>query len=378
MLAILATPLADAPAGVDRAGLLPYGVSVAVWYAINVACLFLGAHVLARALEQTSPDPAVRSRPAGCRAWWALRLWPVLFCLPPLGSDLVRGQVNVMLLALVCGLMAGLLRGHPWRAGLCLAGAICLKVFPAFLLIYPLWRRDYRCLAGCVLGLFVGLAVIPTVVFGPARAWQRYHTFATVILAPGLGDQTDKSRLQELTAVTTDTQSFLAVIHNTLHRDPATRPEWVDPWVPRNVHWLLGAVFTGVTLLAAGRRRPRAEMDTALVLGALVLLMFLLSPGCHMHYFLLALPLIMAFMARRPVREGRPRLGLGLSLLLGINLVCNIVPRWPGMQVPRDLGLVTYATMLLWLTAIVVLIRRRGAGLPVVPVQPVEVRRMAA
>ena len=223
----------------------------------------------------------------------------------------------------------------------------------------------------------MGLAVIPTAVFGPARAWQRYHTFATVILAPGLGDQTDKSRLQELTAVTTDTQSFLAVIHNTLHRDPATRPEWVDPWV-RNVHWLLGAVFTGVTLLAAGRRRPRTAGHTALVLGALVLLMFLLSPGCHMHYFLLALPLIMTFLALRPVREGRPRLGLGLSLLLGINLVCNIVPRWPGMQVPRDLGLVTYATMLLWLTAIVVLFRRERVGLPVETAEPAEIPRMAA
>ena len=242
LLAILATPLADAPAGVDRAGLLPYGVSVGVWYTINVACLFLGAGV-----PRTGAGANV-CRPGGAFSTCRLpglvgssRSGPVLACMPPLGSDLVpSGQVNVMLLALVCGLMAGLLRGRPSHHGpLPGRGHLPQGLSHLFADLSALAAARLSLPGRFALGLFVGLAVIPTAVFGPARAWRRYHTFATVILAPGLGDQTDKSRLQELTAVTTDTQSFLAVIHNTLHRDPATRPEWVDPWV-RNVHWLLG------------------------------------------------------------------------------------------------------------------------------------------
>ena len=64
-------------------------------------------------------------------------------------------------------------------------------------------------------------------------------------------------------------------------------------------------------LAAADRRRPRTAGHAALVLGALVLLMSL-SPGCHMHYFLLALPLIMTFLAFDPSARGDPA-GPGLS-----------------------------------------------------------------
>jgi hypothetical protein len=290
-----------------------------------------------------------------------LRLLPVLACLPPIGSDLVRGQVNLLLLAALCGLMACLVRGRSWQAGLCLAGAICLKVFPAFLLVYPLWRRDYRCLAGCALGLLVGLAVIPAAVFGPVRAWDQYRTFVTVTLAPGMGDHADESRSTELTGVTsTDTQAFLAVIHNTMHPSRETRPMWVSPWV-RATHWLLGGLLTGITLIMAGRRGPVASPDTVLALGGLVLLMILLSPVCHMHYFLLALPVIMGLVSFRWNRHGFTRLGVGLSLLLAINLVANILPRLPGLELLRDFGVVTYSTLLLWLAAVLLLRQGRRA-----------------
>jgi hypothetical protein len=208
-------------------------------------------------------------------------------------------------------------------------------------------------------GLVLGLAVIPTAVFGPVRAWATYRTFLAVTLAPGMGDHADESRSRELTGVTsTDTQAFLAVIHNTLHPNPATRPMWVAPGV-RATHWLLGALLTGTTLLCAGRRRPDAAPDTVLALGALALVMILLSPVCHLHYFLLALPLLMGLIVLAWDRHGFPGLGVGLTLLLGGNFVANVVPRLPGMQEPRDLGLVTYATLLLWLAAVGIL-RQHG------------------
>ncbi|MFL5243237.1 MAG: glycosyltransferase family 87 protein [Gemmataceae bacterium] len=364
LLAILATPLADAPLGASRTGLAPYGVSVGIWYAGCVLCLFLAVQVLATALEKASPDAEVRFQPAGCRRWWALRVLPVLACLPPIGSDLVRGQANLLLLAALCGLMAGLIRGQPWRAGFCLAGAICLKVFPAFLLVYPLWRRDYRCLAGCALGLLLGLALIPAAVFGPVRAWDSYRTFVRVTLAPGLGEHADESRSAELTGVTsTDTQAFLAVIHNTTFPNRESRPMWVAPWV-RACHWILGGVLTGITLLMAGRRKSAASPETVLTLGSLVLLMILLSPVCHMHYFLLALPVIMGLISVYWDRHGFSRLGAGLSLLLAVNLIGNILPRLPGLEILRDFGMVTYATLLVWFGAVFA-IRKTKKAVPI-------------
>ena len=56
LLAILATPLADAPAGADRTGMIPYAVSVGLWYVLSVVCLGLGIHWLATALEERAFD----------------------------------------------------------------------------------------------------------------------------------------------------------------------------------------------------------------------------------------------------------------------------------------------------------------------------------
>src|SRR6516162_5939942 len=70
LFAIVMAPLADAPAGLDRAGQLPYAVSIAIWFVINLLALAAAAHWLATAIERTSPDPWVRQTPPLCRQWW--------------------------------------------------------------------------------------------------------------------------------------------------------------------------------------------------------------------------------------------------------------------------------------------------------------------
>ncbi len=129
LFALLMTPLANPPAGADRTGMPSFAVAVAVFYVASLLAVALAVHILASALERASPDSTVRSQPRGCRRWWMLRVLPVLACLPPLGHTLMRGQANLILMALFCGLIAGLIRGRSFVAGLCLAGAICLKIF---------------------------------------------------------------------------------------------------------------------------------------------------------------------------------------------------------------------------------------------------------
>src|SRR5262249_544059 len=82
---ILIAPLAARPPNQPDVGwTMPFAWSVALWYAISVGALALGVHSLARAVEETAGD----NSPWGGRRWWALRLLPVLICLPPVAHTL--------------------------------------------------------------------------------------------------------------------------------------------------------------------------------------------------------------------------------------------------------------------------------------------------
>ncbi len=350
LLAILTAPLADAPRGADRTGLLPLSVSVGLWFWFNVLCLVAGVHVLASALD---PGAARYGR-----RWWALRVGPVVACLTPVIATLMRGQVNLFVLAVLCFACAALVRGRSWRGGAWLAFAVCLKVYPAFLLVQPLWRRDWRCLGGAAAGLLVGLFLVPAAWFGPARTLDYYAEWSQVLAGPALGTSEDHARDTELLRATaTESQSIASVLHNTIHFDRATRPVEHAAWV-RVTHWLVGGVLTLVTLLAAGR----GESQPLLLLGSLVLVMLLLSPVCHLHYFCLAVPLVMGLTARQWEAHGIRRLTWGYVIVLAANWVLNGLTHLPWSDTARDLGFAGYGALLLWGYAVVAMWRARAAG----------------
>jgi hypothetical protein len=349
LLAILLTPFADPPAGADAAWRVPFAVSVFLMYAFSVLCAFWASHWLASALEQRSLDPEVRSQPLGCLRWWALRVLPMLLVLPEILGTLGRGQVNLLLLALLCGAIGAVLRKRSWLAGAFLSGAICLKVLPAFLLLYPLWRRDTRCLAGCALGLILGLAVIPAL-RGPEWAITQYRAMAGKVLFPGLGAGADHTLATTLTNVTgTDSESLLSTLHNTLHLNRATRPNEASA-VTRAIALLAGGLLTALTLGAAGWRRQRAAWVEVLFFGQLMLLMVLISPVCHLAYFVLEMPLIMAVVDKSWIPASRGKARLLMALFVGV-FIAHTLPHIPGLEVLRDLGLGMYAALLWWTVA---------------------------
>jgi hypothetical protein len=369
LFAILMVPLADPPDGIERAGALPYEVSVAVWYALNLLFLIVALHWLARALEARSADPQVRNMSPGCRRWWALRLIPLLACVIPIAHSLMRGQVNLLVLALLCGAAASMVHGQGGRAGALLAGAICLKVIPAFLILVPLWRRDWRCLGGCAAGLIIGLFLIPASVFGVPKTLAYYKEYDEKVLRPGLGAGGHSSRATELIELTSnDSQSIMAAIHNTLHPDRLGRPPQPSAEI-RWAHRLIGGLLTLVTLLASGWRPARDATSIVLFFGAVSMVMLLLSPVCHMHYFCLAVPLVMALVSRALDRtRPSPRLiGVGLTAFLCANVAANALPHLPGLMPLRDMGLAMYAGLILWGLGCLALWRQRQAGARIVP-----------
>jgi hypothetical protein len=363
-LAVMLVPLADPPQGrAPLPGTLPYAVSVALWYALSIGLLFLALDMLAGALEEKMYRGA---RPAlGDRRWWALRVLPLLACLPAIGGALMRGQVDFLLLALFCGMMAAILRGQSGRAGLLLSAAISIKVIPAFLLIYPVWKRDTRWLASCAAGLVVCLGIVPAAAFGPKQAVAYYYEWNEVLLKPGLTDHGDQTRADELTQVTaTDSQSYLAMIHNI--RNPGIPRPPNATSAERLAHWIIAAVLTVLTLAAVGRRADRGPIDTTVFIGMLMVMMILSSPICHLHYFSMCTPLAMALVAARWQEHGsQPLLNQWVVAIFALNFITSAVPRIPGFEPTRDFGLATCGALTLWFAGCLAL--RKSPALLILP-----------
>jgi hypothetical protein len=351
LLAILLIPLADKPSGTDGPDTFPFAVSVALWYVLGVLAAAWSTHLLATALEQVSLDAAVASQPRGCRRWWLLRVIPLLVCLPGIARTLALGQVELLVLLLLCGTIAAALRGRSWRAGLCLAGAICIKLIPAFLLLYPLWRRDARWLAASAMGLVLGWGVIPAVMLGPARAWDYHRRWIQVVVLPGLGCGEDRSRETDLTGMArVHNQSLVGVFHAFRHPVRNLRPARPS-LVSRAAALLLGAVLTLLTLVVVGWR---ADDRRAVVigLGSLVAVMLLVAPVCHPHYFCHWLPLVSGLLARELERRGGRGIGRGTVLLFAANLLANTLTSVPGLEVLRECGVATMGGIVLWGTGV--------------------------
>ncbi len=343
---------------------VPWAVSVALVYVLNLGFLALALQVLASALEQTAGEASGWRPAVGSRRWFQLRMFPYCLFLFPIAHTLMRGQANLILMACFCGMIAGLLRGRSFVAGLCLAGAICIKVFPAFLLVVPLLRRDGRFLAGCGVGLLVGLILIPVLALGPTQTLICYRELAEVLLGPALGLGDNQSRARELIdAWATDSQSFQMLLHNTIHFDPTSRPKEILP-LARQLHWLLGGCLTLLTLWAGWRHRHSRGPALAVFVGSLILVMLLLSPVCHVHYFALLLPLVMGLLAlawERQARAGKDlavtRTPLILFVLGWIFCLCYAAQQLPGQDALRQLCILTYPVLAFWLTAVVALWR---------------------
>jgi hypothetical protein len=357
LYAILITPLADPPKGEDATGYVPYAISVALCYLINLLSLMVAAHVLASALEERSSGASFPPQPRYCRRWWMLRLWPILICFLPIGHTLMRGQVNLIVLASLCAALAGWIRQQQFRAGLWLALAICIKVVPAFLLVYPLWKRDGRSLLGCLTGCVVGLVLIPGIVFGPARAVTHYETYAKAFYGPFFNVNDDDRSKEEIAG--TDSIGVRNALHNWMYPSADKRPENMHRGA-KAVYFVLGFAMTLLTLWPGTNRsrersvsRPR-DLTTrcAHQLAGLILLMTIFSPVSHTHYLLFCLPIVMSLLAHAWQNQATIRTPRLLTTCFIVFNVTIAVAYLPGLEILKDRCAALFATLPLWAIAL--------------------------
>ena len=306
-----------------------------------------------------SPPP---EESAARRRWWWRRLLPLAVLAGSLGTDLSRGQADiVMLTAIALGIFLTT-TSKKFRAGLCFALPATIKLFPPFLLAYPFLRRQWRMGFGVIAGLFILLAALPVATLGPKRTVELYQCWFEVLAKPALGHGTDTSRQSELTGMgSTDNQSLLAAIHNWTNRAQprGQRPVEAAAW-ERQAVYAIGAVMIAGVLFVIGWRREDTPPQLCIVAGLLIGLALLINPVVHNFYYLLLLPLIAALLDLG-INAGKfSNANWKILLPVGVFMLADLLARMPGVgPLLRDWGVTTLSLIWLLWTGAMVLIQQK-------------------
>ncbi len=220
MMAIILYPLSiipDVPIGSFN-----LNVGALLWFALKVAMTLLAFIWTVRLVEKLgAPFPP-----------WA-QVTALLLSLRPIIGDLSHGNVNLLILFLVVAALLAFKRGHDWLTGLVLALSITCKVTPALFVPYFLWKRAWKTLAGCALGLGLFFFVVPGTFLGHAhnarllQSWVKHMILPYTLKGEVITEHCNQSLPGVLYRLCTHKPSFLddedepAEYHNLVDADPA-------------------------------------------------------------------------------------------------------------------------------------------------------------
>jgi hypothetical protein len=184
---------------------------------------------------------------------WAKAL-TVLLSLRPIMGDLSHGNINLFILFLVVASLYSFYKGRQVGGGLLLALAIACKVTPALFVPYLVWKRAWRALAGCAVGVLLFLWAVPSCFLGWENNQLQLTSWTKQMIVPFLvhGEVTSSHENQSLPGVTvrlvTHSPSFIDYEPDPPH---APRPQRYDNLLdlsPRAGNWIV----KGVELLFVG------------------------------------------------------------------------------------------------------------------------------
>lgn len=141
---------------------MPLALAAFLWNTFNVACFAACLKIILQ-LSNESKVPwnklwrgaSVKDRCLGIGVSFALLL-----------DNLSMAQVNIVVFLLcLCGLRLWRRQKH-LGAGIVLASAITIKLTPALFVLFFILKRQWKVLAGILLGMFLFTLLIPTLIFG--------------------------------------------------------------------------------------------------------------------------------------------------------------------------------------------------------------------
>ncbi len=261
---LLALPLAG----------LSFPTAFLLWNLASLAALLASLALIARGLGWRFPP------------WVVLLLVALLSVCYPFWHQMVHGNLNLFLLALFTATWAAGRAGRPRWAGVALGTAAAVKLFPAFLAVYFLARREWKVLKAAATA-FAVLTLLTAVVLG-TEAYRSYFGEVLPRTAERYRAAWFNLSLAGLWAKLFDPQAGDRGMHVT--------PLLASRYLGHAFFAASAVVVAAVVARVAARARSRRAADLAF--GMALLGMLLVSPITWDHYLLL-LPLPLAVLWKR-------------------------------------------------------------------------------
>jgi hypothetical protein len=315
-------------------------VSASIWYWIGIGCLLASIQMIATALEDYGVAHGAPAPPAYSQSWWSARLIPLLLTLYFTLDGVNRGQVTQILLLCLSAGGVSILRGRSFRAGLWVGAAAAIKLFPGFLLVYALWRRDKRFLAGAAVAIGVGF-LLPVVIMGPSAGLTAYRDFAGTRVLPEASGGGDPALAKELRATNSRIQSFEYMVYDTLHPIREARAA-EPPYGYLLAHMAIAVLLTGGVLWVM--RRPGDRLAEFLFFAALALLAVPILPFSRPHDYAFGVLPLAGLYAAEWQSDGGPRWPIAIAAIafLAASILDTDNQTWA-----LEFGLATYASLAL-------------------------------
>jgi hypothetical protein len=230
---------------------------------------------------------------------WAKAL-AVLLSLRMIMSDLNHGNINLFILFLIVAALYAFHRRRDGVAGLVLALAISCKVTPALFVPYLIWKRAWKTLVACTVGLLLFLFCVPSLALGWDQNIRNLHSWVDGMIVPYVqeGKVTSEHQNQSLPGLvyrlTTHSPSFSTFDENDQYIP--SRYDNVVALDPNQAQWIVRGCMALFTLLVlwtcrtsvTGRHGWRLAAEYSIV----VLGMLLFSERTWKHH---AVTLVLPF-----------------------------------------------------------------------------------
>lgn len=216
--------------------------------------------------------------------WSILALFTLLVLSDPLQQTLFQGQPNLLLTLLIVGAWRAGKSGNSFVSGICLGLATAVKIYPAYLFLYFLVRRDWRALTGGFVS-FVLITLLTAAIFGV----DAYQDYITVVL-PSISNVTNNW----------GNASLLSFWERLFSQSTSNIESVKDsPTLLRISVWSSWLIVTLLASIAIWKTRTEKFDERAFAIT--IVAMLLMSPTTWHHYFVtLAFPVGLLLALYRP------------------------------------------------------------------------------